>query len=389
MRVLVQWSRRTPRDWETIDSREWVHSPKKPCPPPRDLVDGPGWVHALNIQGVVFSGDHYAIEHVSDTEIRVFCWRNDPNDYPEGEIHGHIWTFRTLARDPKNGGAWNSRITKGVYAQPEAFARYKYFGWVPGETLFPWEDFTPPAEEVTRHGVKVAGQHHRRHKDKQSRHGWREWTEGVPASELVNGRIPVQRPLGRYNRPKGTETYYHNGTDLANGVYKAENENELGTSAAGYANESVSISKNSQVLAFCATTPENEPGSGAWPTGEYRYNIDCETCDPDVTYGLLTIGNKDGGFARVNGNLDSQLEIKTQTDNPYSAPGTNTASTGSVSWSTGNDTDRFVVVVAAGNAHNKDSESFALDLGESDDWADGPWTAPSGAPTGHFMGFNW
>ena len=87
MKLLVQWTARDPTDWIEIDSREWPVQPKRPVPQAGALGardNTPGHPYRLNVQGVEFTGDHYAVETLPNGDCRVFCWNDDPGDYPPG-----------------------------------------------------------------------------------------------------------------------------------------------------------------------------------------------------------------------------------------------------------------------------------------------------------------
>ena len=62
MKVLVQWSKAAPEDWHEIDSADWATLAKRPVPTGGEIIDQtPGWIYQVNIQGVCFSADHYAV----------------------------------------------------------------------------------------------------------------------------------------------------------------------------------------------------------------------------------------------------------------------------------------------------------------------------------------
>ena len=391
MRIGFQDTLAQPGDWRWFDSREWTAQPCAPIPDGHEPRDVPGWGHGLNVQGVVFVGDFYAVEHIDSETIRVVVWNDDPKYFLVDEGFVDVWTFKNLAPDPKLGGAINTRQTRQKYMHKggAAWLNHVRLGLMPGVNLKDLSDL-PRFDLKKIPGLMVSDELHELHKAARSHPSWRSWTEGLDPSDVVDGLVPSQRDLGRYNIPDGTQTYYHNATDLATGVHNADHENELGTTAAGSSNEAASIRKASEELAFCATTASGQPGSAAWPIGAYRYQLDAvATVGADITYGLLTIGGVAGHFARVNTGLTSpDLETKTQDVGAYVGTGINLATTGTVSWTAGVLSDRFECLVAAGNANAKDAQLLTLQLGEADDYADGPWEEAAGPQTGHFMGFN-
>lgn len=199
MRVLIQWTRSTPRGWEEIDSTQWRSLPRRPDPTGADLSpdDAPGWVYRLCAQGLEFTADHYAVESLPARGCRVTIWNDDPSRYPPGERYARVWTLRPIAPDPKAGGRWNTAQSQVIYAEPGIEAKMRAMGEPTQSTggravLLPWEDFAPPEEAIVRHGKGVSEALNEQHDAMRSRRGWREWTEGVPA-RAVDERGLVSR----------------------------------------------------------------------------------------------------------------------------------------------------------------------------------------------------
>jgi hypothetical protein len=368
VRILIQWALSQPKNWDSIDSSKWSNTPVKADPTNRSdlqLDNSKGWINKLCVQGVEFVGDHYCVEHVAPDEIKVIVWTDTDDHY------AHVWTFKTLRPDPKFWGAINTNQKKIVYCEPGSKR------WNNTEKsnidVKPWDSFVIPTKDV-RHSKPLSDEEYLEHEGKLSKHGWREWTELVDPIDIdENGRVKEQRAQGRYPVPDGTKTYYASTTGEATDIHSADQELSLAIGTGSPATSAASIKKSNEELAFVFTTPLGNPGSSAWPTGSYRYQIDCSTVGADITYGLLTIGEALGHFARVDSGLTTDLETKTQVDSAYSGTGLNLATTGSVSWSTGNTSDRFECVIAAGNIHTKNDQTLELQLNESDDYADGPW----------------
>lgn len=189
MKVLVQWATLTPGDWQEHDSAAWESLPAKPEPRGGEAVDDAlGWVNRLNVQGVEFTGDHYAVEHLRNG-CRVICWDDDPADIPPDEFCARVWTFRPLAPDPRIGGRYNTRQSQVVYAAPAAMARLLRNAPYENTILVPWAEFVPPPARLMRHGIWLSDDLYRRHGEALTPRGWREWTEGVPARHIRNGRV--------------------------------------------------------------------------------------------------------------------------------------------------------------------------------------------------------
>jgi hypothetical protein len=376
VRVLVQWARDAARDWEPVDSRDWAATPSKldPTGSSPALDAAPGWVCALNVQGVVFSGaDHYAVEHLGEETIRVTRWFDDPRDYGPGERYADVWVIETLAPDPHLGGAWNTRQSRTLYAEPHAVTRLERVGLKPK----PWADFVPPQGAAVRHGKGMPDHVYAAHKASRKTHGWRTWTEGVPRDELVAGRIPCQRLIGRYNVPRGTKTYYASNTAESAAAHNPDQEMQALSSTGSATEIQASIAKAKEEEAFSFYTNSGEPGTATWPTGDYRYQADVVTCGADITHGVLNIGSASGHFARVDSALASD-SATAQADTPASAQSGTGLTLWSVtdpSWGTPGSTDRFEVLYSAGNSHAKDAETIGIQVNESDDYIDGPWSS--------------
>lgn len=380
MRVCVQWSQATPGDWQEVDSADWHTLPELPPP---DGIDGvkdqrKGWVHRLSIQGVEFTAEHYAVEHISDEEIRVTVWNDSSLDHPSGERFALVWTFKTLAPDLYFNGAINTRQTKVVYLDLGGALNDRW-GDVPiQDTEFKdWSEFVPP-DSIARHGILVSDDLNDQHNNSYTKRTWREWTEGIDPSELKNGKVKPQRSQGRYNIPDGTKTYYTTTTATATGIHVATHEKQLSdTDEASPTDISDTLGGGDSILFAAITTDAGEPGDDTWPTGDYRYQIDATTVGANITYGARTAGSANGHFARVNTGLTSDLETKAQTEALFSGTGLKLATTGSVSWTAGATSDRFEVLIAATRPANHGNQTFTMQIGESDDFADGPWAASS------------
>lgn len=187
MRILVQWSRATPLGWEEVDSTQWRALPKRPEPTGGEVLDDePGWMARANIQGVEFHGDHYAAEPLPQRGCRFSVWNDDPEDYPPGERHARVWTFQQLRPDPAVRGQWNTAQTQRLYADLDVADRMVAMG-VPRELILPFEVFTPPQDELIRHGIWMPSALNTEHDRMRHMRGWREWTEGVP-QRLLDAR---------------------------------------------------------------------------------------------------------------------------------------------------------------------------------------------------------
>ncbi len=183
MRVLYQWATLTPSDWLEVDAARWVDLAKKPAPPPRNLDDDGGWVNRVCVQGVEFTADWYAVEPWEDG-----C-RVTAVDVEADRRKASVWTFRPLAPDPAFGGRYNTRQTKVVYAGQAIRDWYDQMGSPVDFEVRPWVEFPRPDETLIRYGVTMPQALYGRHEGARRQVGWREWTEGIPAGHIHQGRV--------------------------------------------------------------------------------------------------------------------------------------------------------------------------------------------------------
>ncbi len=381
MKVLLQWATDGPTDWLEIDSSNWRGIPKKNDPVGGEVINGkPGWINRVCVQGVEFTADHYAVEDLPELGCKVYTWNDDPIDYLEGYKNALVCEFLYLDYDPQMGGAINTRQTITYYVQDEV--RKLMPSEIYNSEIKSLVEFKKPLEEITRHGISLPDALYQRHESNRRIAGWREWIEGIHSSELdENGCIKPQRPQGRYVIPDGTRTYFHNNVLVATSLHSvnADRENQLGLTAAGASSETSSnIGGASDMEAFVATTPANEPDHTTWPEGVYRYQIDCTSVGANITYGLLDLGGSNGHFARVNSTLTTEVDSNQQGSAAFAGNGLKLAAyTGT--WSGTVQTDRFEILIAAIRPASHGNQSITLQLGEADDFADGPWDAPLAA----------
>ena len=367
MRVLWQPTTARPADWESVDSRDWSALAS---------VDFAG----LCVQGRVYDGaDHYAVRNLPSGGVKVVLWYDDPDDWPAGQRWARVTTVPTLGPDPALGGAINTRYTDVLFAEPQIRrALEAAYRGNPRVKIEPWSSFTPP-QAKHQHGIWTPDAQWADHQRARRVAGWREWTEGLdPALCGADGCVKQQRVNVDFLPPHGTRTYYHNPGAGPDPV-AAEHPNSLGLNPSGATGETATINQNGQ-NAFSAVSPSGEPASAAWPTtGVYRYQIDATAVGADLTYGLLTQGNGTGFFARTPAAGTSITESFVQDQAAFSSSGLNIASVTNPAWTAGSATDRFAVVVASTRVTGHGNQTLTLQLGELDDFADGPWAAPAAA----------
>ena len=387
MKICYQFTTDRPGDYLEVDSSSWEDIAK------RDVVDSPydgdarhgaridgggGWIYALHVMGMIYKGfDHYAIQHLSGGRCKLIAWKDDPRSWDAGDFWAREQTFWPLGPDHRLGGGINSKSTSRVFAAPNMLEHWGSRGPIERLTLHPWSDFVPPPENVTRHGIYVSDALANEHVAAYRPRGWRSWTEGVdPKYVDENGLLKPMRPLGLYNKPKGTKTFFQGSNESLNGVYTVSNERAFESSAQA-SSETEAIGVGSDELAYLFTTAAGAPNEATWPTGDYRCSIDCNNVGGSITYGLRTAGGVTGKFTRVDSGLTSEVDTQAQIEGLFSDAAVNVATTGSVSWSGSTASDRFCCLIAATSVADHGNEQLDLTY-DADAFADGPWTAPSG-----------
>lgn len=377
MKLLVQWARSQPGGWEEVEASQWRHLPKRPDPTgqPHGVDHRPGWIAQVNIQGLVPTADHYAVEHVDDETLRLTLWFDDPSYVTDG-YYAVVWTIKTLAPDPKHGGAINTRQSAVVYAEGDAYDRFANKSGGGWPDVRPWSEFVPPAEEHVRHGKQLSDEQWEAHQQATPLRGWRHFTEGLPPEEIIDGKVPVQRNHHsgekRYKVPEGTKYCYGSDTASATDIHAATNEVAFLTGTGSPADLNALVGKGASVLIACFTSPAGFPNDADWPSGVYGFTLDV-TANAYSVLGMLTVGTVDGHFARVNAALSSDLQTWTQAESAFSGTGLFAATTGTIDPSAGSASDRFECLVGAYTSGTKNG-SVTLQVNESDDQAYGPWT---------------
>jgi len=373
VKVFLQSTLDVPADWAEHDSTAWASLPKKAEPRGGETIDDVvGWCHGLNVQGVCFQADHYHVRDIPDG-LRVTVWYDDPTLAPKTR-YARVWDILFSASDITLGGAINTRQSEIIYAESVKFAQLNASGPVENSVLREWSLFIPPTSNIM-HGKEVDDSLHERHLVVRSIHGWREWTEGLDPSEIENEKVKQQRSQGRFSPAKGTRTYFQRNADEDTDVHTAPHELALETSTTSVTEVQVSLVQEETKLGFVFTTLSVEPNTLAWPTGDYRCQLDCATAGTNIVYGLLQVNaGASGHFSRVNAGLTSDLETKTQSEGQFSGTGLKLATTGSVSWTSGAAADRFECAIAAKNTNTMHgTETLGLDVNTTDSFADGPW----------------
>lgn len=183
MIVYVQWSLKDPTDWVSIDlqptgrfARAWQNLPKKPTPGANPSIDDtPGWIYAVNIQGVIIEGfDHYSAEPLASGGLRAYGW-TAPGDDAQTFGEAVVWRFEAPAPDARLGGGVNTLQYLDVYSDDLGWlAQWDNAQTTGGPVVqHPWSEFPTPPAQVTFDGVWVPNPD--QHEAVRARHGWPEW----------------------------------------------------------------------------------------------------------------------------------------------------------------------------------------------------------------------
>jgi len=172
MKIYVQWTRLNPRGWAIYDSSVWGALPFKTAPGSLEVLDDlPGWVHAVNVQGLIFSGDHYAIEDLPDGGIRFILWNDDQLDFGDTHKNAHVWTIGKLSPDARLGGAYNTKQTRILYAQRGFLDQFYKNMKLDNTEIRDWSEFISPTRGA-RHGIEVSDPLNATHFRLPSEHGF-------------------------------------------------------------------------------------------------------------------------------------------------------------------------------------------------------------------------
>jgi nitrite reductase/ring-hydroxylating ferredoxin subunit len=375
MKCYVQWATENPGDWWELDSRDWNMLPSKPIPDAHSTLDSnAGWLNTMNIQGVNCHGfDHIYVADDGDDCV-VTLWNDDTDDWLDQQ-HAHVIRFRPLAPRQDLGGAINPYQTRTVYTTPQHRGRIlRASGGRPpvGWELKDWGDFVAPSGQIL-HGIWMDDAKYYAHHAACTHHGWREWTEGCPASEVENGKIRCQRKAGKWNKARGTITYYHTNTDLAVGNVSADDEKEGNTTdpdSPTTLNTTVPANGGYQLA---VTSQSGSPNDSDWPNGDYRCQWDVDGAGATVTYGAITVENGNGRFVVLQSDLSTERETFVQDESAFSGTGTPIA-TNTHDPGAGATGDRYCVICAGAHTGHGNS-TLDLEVGNSDSFMDGPWVA--------------
>ena len=375
MKLFVQWSEASARDWQEVESVAWGSQPMKPQPVGGEVIDAtPGWPCAVNCQGVEFIGyDHYVCESITGGGCRISTWKDDledaavdlvagnvpsglnPADYSAADLfYARGGEFDPVAR--YDGRSYNTRQRQTVYAGRALRDYHATLGPVENTIVHPWEEFVAPAPESTRHGVWMSDALMRAHEAARTPQRWMDW-----APEPVI--------------PQGPE--HHSITYLLNAPDTADSDCATGPD---HNNKMDEVSQTSEDLSsvfaggtfkasFIFTTLAGDPNVANWPNGLWRCDMNIVAAGVDITYGLLFDGAT-GGFKRV-GVACSTLDSWSQDEAAFSGTGVKSA-TKTYDTAAGLSSNRFQVRVHGIRAASMGNQTLTLRTNASS-FAQGPW----------------
>lgn len=183
MRVYVQWATATAADWVAYDltsARDVRALPRKGAPSGGEVIDDtPGWISGINVQGVVFSGDHVGIDWPGGV-LQVATWNDDPDDWPAVPF-GKVYTFGPLRAAPELVGiGWDTQQTATPYAdtatvQALIAAGLPFDDWLTHPARQPWSAFPRFNPNQVLHGVWVDDALNDEHLAARTPHVYWEW----------------------------------------------------------------------------------------------------------------------------------------------------------------------------------------------------------------------
>lgn len=380
MEMLFQWATARPGPSQRIPVTDWKSLPKRPKPgtADRSVVDGnAGYVNVVDLFGNHFHADRYAVEELNDGKDGVRVTVVNDGEHPGSPVRmARQIEFWPLAPDASLNGAINTRTRHTLFTDDPVLRRVH----VKNMTIRPWSKYVPPNEALFRYGADMPDDQFAAHGAQQIKRGWREWTHGLDVTELdAAGQVSQQQPQGRYIMPDGTRTYYLNNVTQATLLHNANNELAFQTAPAGAFNlDSGNIGGNGTTI-ITGITSIGEPNNAAWPTGNYRAQWDVTLANTDVIFGVQNLGTAVGHFARVFDLLGTPMEeTKQQIEASFALTGLHLATTGSVSWTANSVNDVFEVAYCAQRVAGHGNASMTLQIGELDDFVDGPWPAATG-----------
>jgi hypothetical protein len=182
MQIWLQWARRNPQDYQPLGSEGWAGTASKADPSRgtpyalNELNQQNGWVAELNVQGIMFSADHYHVADLTDGSlgIVVTSWNDQLPFAPVGQRSASVWTILPLAPDGRLGGAINTRQSQVIYAEGQRLVNLLANPLPENTTVRTWAEFALPPDAATRHGIWLTDAAWNAHVAARTSKGWRD-----------------------------------------------------------------------------------------------------------------------------------------------------------------------------------------------------------------------
>lgn len=328
-------------------------------------------INAAAYQGLVFEGMDRLVAWVEGEILVVAVVHDDPKDWL-GNRWARVVRFPPIVPDPNFGGAYNTRADQTLYAEGEpAVDLARFFDVLPFDAL-------PVLEGEELAGQWLADEQFEAHRTARALVNWREWGHGIPEEDLdERGRVPDQRPLGRYDVPKGTRTYFLRSDPQPSTAHSADEENLMIRDSPGPSDQQSTNVGGNPELSFVWSSEAAEPALLSWPAGTYRVQLDVPAVGVDLVFGFLTIGAVSGHIGRIDAALDADLETFAQSEGVLTGAGLHLV-TFAANWSSFNTSDRVDAALAAERQTGHGNQQITIRY-SADCFLDGPWPG-GGAP---------
>lgn len=168
MRIYLQWARANPVGWEPLDvtktqdirSLPQKGEPTAPFDPLAPDANDPGWLQAVNVQGVTILGFDHLAPRMNPTNpllIDIVAWNDDPVDFPVGMRWGIAWSFANPRTDPRVGNRVNTEQYLAVWDEQGRPAGWYGESTTGGDVVYDtWANFDAPGPaNMVRHGIWI------------------------------------------------------------------------------------------------------------------------------------------------------------------------------------------------------------------------------------------
>jgi hypothetical protein len=156
MKIYIQWTTNPASGWIKYDHKDWSNILFKPAPVGGEIIDDtPGWIFRLNVQGVIFGGDHISMWE-EEGKLRVSLINNDRDDFSLNDMLKVDFSFDTVLENKTNSMYTRTRQSRSL------------------EKGFNNETFKFPQNSIVGHGIWVNQNLYNDHNSFKPS-GWRDW----------------------------------------------------------------------------------------------------------------------------------------------------------------------------------------------------------------------